>query len=266
MALGKFLFSSAMKPVKWGGKGALWGAKTLYKGGPLGRAGVAGTIGGIYGFATSPLEGFDALGDAASWGTFGALLGAGSWAVPRAIKGSWKTNQAIGRGTNRIISRFKDWRQGMPRLKEFQRTSPFVKGPMHAGGSANLARGGWANFKASPMGVTSRGAVGFGKRLGTFAMYHPGLTIAGVGAVGVGGALALGGERSPTMAGADVNVRYDQQMIAAQDIMAGSIAPMGGIGTYPQFVEMEQRRAAQRQQMRNSTSGLVQGLHRGRHG
>lgn len=209
--------SPVTKPLKWGAKSTWWGAKQLYGGNLLGRSAVAGAVGGIYGFASSPLSGFDALGDAASYGVFGAALGAGSWAGPRIAKRAFR--------------------------------------------SSAFRRGAWGT-----MGFMGRRAKG----VGSFVFRHPGLTAVGVGGVMFGPSMAFrasGGQigESPTLTGANVNVQYDQQAIAAQEIMAGAISPMGGVGTYPQFIEMQRQRTINEQRMRGSTIGLVQGLHKSRH-
>lgn len=218
MSLGKLFLTPVTKPLKWGVKGTWWGAKQLYGGNLVGRSMVAGGVGGIYGFATSPLSGTDALGDAASYGIFGAALGATSWIGPRLAKRAFR--------------------------------------------SPTFRRGAWGT-----MGFVGRRARG----VGSFAFRHPGLTAAGVGAIAFGPGLATraaGGQtmESPTLGGADVNIEYNQQAMAAQEIMAGAISPMGGAGTYPQFLEMERRRAMERSRLQHSTHGLVQGLYRGRHG
>jgi len=67
------------------------------------------------------------------------------------------------------------------------------------------------------------------------------------------------GPTSPTLSGATVNTQYDQQQIAAMSIQSGMM-PTGQVGSYPRM-QKPMHRALQ-----NSTTNLVQGLHRGRHG
>jgi hypothetical protein len=103
----------------------------------------------------------------------------------------------------------------------------------------------------------SKGVGGAAAAVGGFAMRHPFVT---AGAVG-GGYLAMNspGMGSPTLEGAVVNMKYDQQAMAAQELMTG-VAPTGNIGAAPQMMGPWHRTLQQ------STHGLVQGMHSSRHG
>ena len=109
----------------------------------------------------------------------------------------------------------------------------------------------------------SKMATNAGFKIGGFALKHPVATaaIAGGGymaATGVGMGQPMS---SPTLEGATVDTRYDQQMMAMSELQqsAAAVAPTGQVGTAPMMMG-PYHRALQR-----STSGLVQGLHRGRH-
>ena len=125
--------------------------------------------------------------------------------------------------------------------------------------------------------LSARGILGSGIGAGKvalkgigFTIRHPQLVAGGVAAAALGPGLVMstmGGQNgvSPSLSGVNVNTSYNQQMIAAESMMMGGISPMGGVGTQQQFTEMQQRRT-QNQRMMNSTYGLTNGLHRGRHG
>jgi len=112
--------------------------------------------------------------------------------------------------------------------------------------------------------TAARGAWGAGK----FAARHPWATAATVG--GIGGALYMGGRggatpgTSPTLSGAAMNYNFNNQAIASNELMAGSLAPMGFVGTAPEY-QQHMSQQMNRARMAQSTQGLVQGLHRGRH-
>lgn len=116
-------------------------------------------------------------------------------------------------------------------------------------------RAGWAGTK------------GVG-RAARFAWRHPMIAFGGAAAVGGGIYMANnmpGGatpSMSPTLAG-QVAMSYNQRAISTQEMMGG-IAPMGFVGTAPEFMQYQQQRAY-RERLYDSTTGLVQGLHRGRH-
>jgi hypothetical protein len=69
---------------------------------------------------------------------------------------------------------------------------------------------------------------------------------------------------SPTLSGTALKANFNTQSIAANELMAGSLAPMGFVGTAPEYQQM-QNQMLSRARMAQSTQGLVQGLHRGRH-
>ncbi len=65
---------------------------------------------------------------------------------------------------------------------------------------------------------------------------------------------------SPTMSGARVNTEYHRQNVAMDEMTMGGASGLGMVGTGPQMMNRFHRTLQQ------STEGLTQGLHRGRHG
>jgi len=132
----------------------------------------------------------------------------------------------------------------------------FMKAPSVLGGVASMAWKGRGVAGAVGMGAGSM-ALGAGK----FAFNNP-LTAMGI-AGGIYGATQLNATSvgtSPTMSGARVNTAYNQQAIAMDEMTMGGAAGLGMVGTAPQMMNNYHRALQQ------STQGLTQGLHRGRHG
>lgn len=99
-------------------------------------------------------------------------------------------------------------------------------------------------------------------KAGRFALEHPvGLAAAGLGAYGVTQMLGAYGQSgiSPSMQGAAVKTDWNQQAMQAEDISSIFVNPPGVIGSSSQYRQ-------QMSKLHNSTHGLVQGLHAGRHG
>jgi hypothetical protein len=129
----------------------------------------------------------------------------------------------------------------------------FAKAPGMLKGVAGMA---WRN-KGAVLGA----GIGVGKiatRAVGFAARHPYLT-AGV-AAGTYAAAAYKPMSSPTMSGVKVNTDYNRQLLAADDMTAGS-GTVAGSPVGPAPVMMGRYHRA----MQRSTDGLVQGLHRSRH-
>lgn len=109
------------------------------------------------------------------------------------------------------------------------------------------------------LGATAWSATKAAGRVGRFAFEHPVMT-AGM----IGGAMYIAGDggnmQSPTLTGGKVDTQYDQQRAAIAE-MSGGTGQIGGgpVGNAPMMMGRYQRA------LQNSTQGLVQGLHRGRH-
>lgn len=162
------------------------------------------------------------------------------------------------------------------------RIEGFAKG--FVGGSmAGLAGGAALHPTAWKMGGRAAGsAAGFAwknrmphhaasgaLKAGRWAFENPGKIMAGAGLLYGGAKLneaAVGQlpSTSPTLDGVKVNTSYNQQMIAAAQM--GQIGT-GTTGTAPQMYPSFQREAykSARRMSPDTTSGLVQGLHRSRH-
>ena len=99
-------------------------------------------------------------------------------------------------------------------------------------------------------------------KVGKLALGNPG-TALGITAAGIGGYAFLNSDRSPASSqGFMANVNYDTQAAAASEMRMGNIPQSAFVGN---AAENSAYSAAQNR-MRQSTSGLVRGLHRGRHG
>jgi len=257
-------------------------AKAAVRGKAATQVTIGAGAGAIYGGA----QGYDA-GSRLEGAAKGALLGgiaAGTFAglqraaMPAAKKsGSWLTNTK-GFARRRAImnpvgpkmesgqfytSMPVGWGKEMSLTHQLQQT-----------GVAKLARGGTKL-------ATKAGSTGI--RLANFAAEHPALVAGTIGAAVGGAALVRGvgvgrGElqpmESPTLEGAEVNTRYDQQVAAAQQM--GQIGG-GQLGAAPQMREQFEYANWMSQvgqiaagtpggRMAQSAHGLVQGLHSGRHG
>jgi hypothetical protein len=185
------------------------------------------------------------------------------------FKGGLASRTLLGAGVGGTVGAFRGDVTGEGRMQEIFKhaalgalggatwhgAARFGPGMLKAGWKPAL-RAGWAGTK------------GVG-RAARFAWRHPLATVGGVAAVGGGlyAANNLGPQggtpsMSPTLAG-QVAMSYNQRAIAAQEMMGG-VSPMGFVGSAPEFYQYQQQRAY-RERLYDSTTGLVQGLHRGRH-
>jgi hypothetical protein len=172
------------------------------------------------------------IGRSAAWGIAGGAAGYLSSDSENATHNFWDTirGASIGAGASLLLG----------------------------GGAALGKRVTRQHLQKGVVGAT-KGAIGLGRAgmaVGGFMMRHP------IATAGIAGAALLAtnppGGSSPTLSGAQVNVRYDQQEIAAKN-MQSSVSPMGMHGAAPQMMNSWHRA------MQSSTAGLVQGLHQGRH-
>jgi len=117
----------------------------------------------------------------------------------------------------------------------------------------------------SPIGKTFN----TGLQAVTGMIKHPFITLGVAG--GAAGAYAMSQQSSsPTLRGdiqraqqgltSNMRIDYNTQMLAAETMRESGVAPMGTLGTVPQMMGPMQKT------FQNSATGIVQGLHRGRHG
>ena len=140
------------------------------------------------------------------------------------------------------------------------------------GGIGKIGRG-----TSSAGGSLVRGSA----RAATFIAEHPTAIAAAVGTAAAGTALYAAANRqsiqqmeSPTLAGADISPDYNKQAIAAAEIgpigggMTGSAQQMQGQFEYANWMQQVGSMIADSPggRMAQSTYGLVNGLHAGRHG
>lgn len=182
----------------------------------------------------------------------GAFFGAAIAGIPMAARGAWKANKWAGyRGALRAGARPRN-------MKKF--IGPMTEGQFETG--AREAALGYSPGAYAMRGGLYSGGKGGGAafRGGRFAFEHPFLVGGGI-AAGYG-ALSIAHNKqplaSPTLEGAEVNTRYDEQAIAAEMMRTGP-APTGMVGPSASMMGPYHRA------MQGSTAGLVQGLHRGRH-
>lgn len=198
-------------------------------------------------------------------------IGAGVGAITGAAQG-WDINSAIeGAGKGALLGTI-----GAGMFAGAQRSAlPVGK----AAGNWLFKQGGARKLGVAGFNVTKnvgRGALGVTK----FAANHPLLSGATVGTVLVGPSVMdsvsngyVQTFQSPTIEGAEVNTRYDQQVIAAAEL--GQIGT-GAVGSAPEMRQsfeyanwMQQVGSMVREspagRMAQSATGLVQGLHAGRH-
>jgi hypothetical protein len=111
-----------------------------------------------------------------------------------------------------------------------------------------IARAAWTDKK----GIASFGweASKLAGKAARFGLEHPLLLGAAVG--GVMAAESFAKEKSPLLSGVQMNTVIDQQEAAANELSMS----LGHASVFP---------SASRQRLQNSTAGLTQGLHRGRH-
>jgi len=245
----------------WGTGKALWQGAT---GGTLTRTAFWGTAGGLAGLinteANSPTG---KLGAALSGATWGAILGGGTHLAYRAARAGWKANLRAG-------ARAYEKNFIGPRLPGGAILSMGPLKRLDAARRAGHLR--WSALRSSPGGsILQRYSRLYGRagkragislfKAGRFAFEHP-LVVGGIagGAIGAQGIMAYGGQplASPTLSGVSMNPDYNQQAMAAEEL-GGGVSPMTMMGPAPQMVGRMQAG------MMGSTTGLVQGLHNGRH-
>ncbi len=272
------LFGALTAPVS-----GIWSAGAwAFKGGTLrGRALRGGlrtmgptmfgaAVGGGIGAFRGDVSGEARLGEIFKHAAVGAIGGAGLHTAFKfgrpAARAAWKKNLAMGREYLRIGERAADAAFIGPRLPGG------LISPVKEGAKSSIFARRMAEFGASPLVQGTKGFAGAATkgafRAGRFTFEHP--MLVGGAALAVGGGLYAAGRggatpgSSPTMSGT-ANISYNQQAITASEIMGGSIAPMGFVGG-PQEMQQYQEYQTYRQRLANSAQGLVQGLHRGRHG
>ena len=180
-----------------------------------------------------------------------------------AVSGGIGGRIALGAGVGGVVGAFRnDYNKGSTRAGDI------LSGMT---GGAMMGAGAWGASKLLPKapgalwktGIAGAKALpGISKtafKAGRFAMEHPLITAGAVG--GVWGASSYMDRQyaSPTISGADVNVDYNQQAMATQELTQGQISPMGNIGPAPTMMGPMHRA------MQQSTEGVVQGLWQGRH-
>jgi len=223
--------------------------------------GLGAAVGGIGGFASSdsnsPTQRFyDTLGGAAVGAMAVGGVRAGIGAARLGARGIMARSKV--RIPNKLdVTQFYKNAAGERKSLSYSVFSPGEKyRPMTGGEFA------WNSAKGAAGSLYDTGKVAGKLGLGavSFGLAYPGtIAVAGLGALGVMHAYGMVGERSPTLRGKQVNMAYDKQAIAAQEMNTG-MAPMGSAGTYPQMQKPMQRALQQ------STEGLVQGMHKSRHG
>ncbi|MCW4026747.1 MAG: hypothetical protein NWE76_04595 [Candidatus Bathyarchaeota archaeon] len=133
---------------------------------------------------------------------------------------------------------------------------------MDEAGQIGFKRGAlFSGAAQSAWETTSSAAKVAGKTAG-WILHNP-LTAAGIG-VGTVGAYGymMGADKieSPGLTGTKADVDYNRQAAAATNLQMGMIAPTGMVGTTPQMKDRYM------QAYQQSSAGMVQGLHRSRHG
>lgn len=253
-----------MRGARYAGKG-IWRGATA---GPAGRTVFGAGVGAAAGFFGTDYESPTLTANAMLRGAmFGALAGFGTATAGRAAKRGFQASQALGRRA--YMSQLVGPRMQGGDFFSYQA----IGGPFAQSVAMQRAIGPFTAFGASPLGgftrrfgktgVRAGGRIGkYAGKAALFAFEHPIMT-AGIIGTGLAAGTAAGFTEdpfvSPTLTGANVNTEYDQQAIAAQELQASMIAPIGGVGTAPQMMGSMHRA------MMGSTQGLVQGLHRGRH-
>lgn len=269
--MGLFRVATAPLSAAWGaGKWAF--NKETFRGrlarrgvGMLGPSMLGAGIGGTIGAFRGDVSGEARLGEIFKHAALGAVGGAGLHMGAKAIKPMWRANMRAGRGALLASERAADAAFIGPRLPGG------LISRVKEGASSNIFARRVQEFGASPLaaGVTG-GAKTLGKgtfKAARFAFEHP--IIAGGSALAVGGGIYAAGRGgstpgySPTMTGR-ANIDYNQQAMAA-DMMSGGIAPMGVMGSAEQFQQYQEYQTY-KERLKNSAQGLVQGLHKGRHG
>lgn len=253
-----------LRGAKYAGKG-MWRGATA---GPIGRTAFGAGVGATVGFFGSDYESPTLTANAVLRGAmFGAVTGFGTATAGRAAMKGLRANQALGRRA--YMSKLAG-----PRMASGDFFSYGAIGaPLTEKEVLRRMVGPATAFKSSPLGFITgrfgragvRGGKGLGKlvqKTAMFALEHPVATAGIIGAGALAGAATGFTEDpfvSPTLSGANVSTKYNQQAIAARELQMSMIAPVGAVGPAPQMLGNMQRK------MMQSTDGLVQGLHRGRH-
>lgn len=174
-------------------------------------------------------------------GLAGTARVANSGMIGRSIVGG-----AIGAGVGYFGSGYNN-----PNLRGEATAKAAFLGAFGAGLGPSIFKMGVKGIWASRSGLarTGKGLA----RAGIFAVEHP-LLVGGIAAGGMGAAYAA---NYRPLSGTTMNVNMDQQALAANELTlgTGSITPAFGNPLLPPTY----------QRLINSTTGLVQGMHRGRH-
>lgn len=210
---------------------------------------------------------------------FGTVLKGVKAVAKVPFTGGAVSRTALGAGIGGITGAVRGDETGM-RMGENAIKGAFM-GALGGAAFHGAARYGFGKLAGGGAKLGAKGAWGATKGLGgaaKWAWQHP-KTAGGIlvgGAVAVGGGMGamhayprLSGQQtleSPTLGNVNINAKYNQQAIMAQELQTGS-APTGFQGTAPQFRQLVdyQQQMSYRQEMYESAEGLVQGLHRGRH-
>lgn len=217
--------------------------------------------GGIYGGMTSESESATGVfSDVLRGAGMGAAVGAGINLAPDASRMAGRAGSRFAkRQFNKFSQRFK---------------SPI--GPRMANGQFNsLSSNGqlgprrqFGEFFSHEKQGARRFAESKPFRLARWSMENPMAIAGGAAAAGIGMAYLQGKwnpdprtgvSGSPTMQGVQMNANYDQQANASTLLQSNNYS-LGRIGSTPQM--MNRYHSA----LQESTVGLTQGLHRGRHG
>lgn len=220
-----------------GASGSFTLAKNLYQAGPAGQAALSAGIGGALSLPQAMES--NTLG--------GALETIGSGMAEGAIF-SLAADAGMKFGAKGLKHAFNA--RGIKNAKGFKETMAAL-----SASPASKFAGATMDASRSVMNVASKGL-----------QYSPG-TVLGAGAAVAGvGYMATQGPglgqsmSSPTMDGVEMNANYNEQAGAAQLLQMNQYMPTGTVGSAPQMMGRMNRA------MMQSTQGLVQGMHRGRHG
>ena len=262
-------------------------AKTAWGGGLASRMALGAGIGGVTGYLTSDSDRFAGKVQSAVVGaTVGATAGAVFHGATKALphlspftmrpNGRWGAtwSDTVGSGANKIRIGMRTEEKRSIGVKDFFKSgwgSPIgmrsMKSPT-ASWASEVGMGGGESIKIGMQTNMKTSLHPYIKDIGGW--YKWGMAGGAAGVIMAGrserGAMRpsdLTYANSPTLSGARVNARYDQQAIAI-DQMAGGIAPTGDVMTAPQMFGSTTPNQA-RNAFQNSTYGLTQGLHRNRH-
>jgi len=189
-----------------------------------------------------------------------ASLGAGVGMATKAARNPIAAGTVVGGAAgfatseaNTLTQRFQDTGKGA--------MMGAAAGAFVPGSAAGIYSKLWKNKSA--LAKKGWGATKMAGKAAAFALENP-LLVGGV-AGGLYGASRVLGKFSgqtlstPTMEGAAVNANYDQQAMQSEEMRSMFVNPPGLVGSAPEYQQQMSR-------LVNSTSGLVQGLHSGRHG